>query len=227
MRRRSQHTKWRSKPLNNCRQLGLFPDDHPAIESLKAELDQAKAVSDESVPLSKRIRAGQNQIATHERDLKAARERVEEAERSIVAAQKSFQQLRAKAEDIEKALQERRTQLEHLHQTRGGRSVPRSRSHTAGNHVPRRNHQALPQERKAEAAAKEAAAQPTKEGMDIDEFGGLDDQDDPTAEARIQASIDELLQAQTRGDPERLAVLRAQMAGDLTSLVPKKKPKQW
>ena len=30
---------------------------------------------------------------------------------------------------------------------------------------------------------------------------------DPTAEARIQASIDVLLQAQTRGDPERLAVL--------------------
>ena len=34
---------------------------------------------------------------------------------------------------------------------------------------------------------------------------------DPTTEARIQASMD-VLQAQTRGDPERLAVLRAQMA---------------
>ena len=30
-------------------------------------------------------------------------------------------------------------------------------------------------------------------------------QEDPTAQARIQASIDELLQAQTRGDPDRLA----------------------
>ena len=29
------------------------------------------------------------------------------------------------------------------------------------------------------AAAKEAAARPSKEGMDIDEFGGLDDRDDP------------------------------------------------
>ena len=69
------------------------------------------------------------------------------------------------------------------------------------------------EERKAEAAAKEAAARPTKEAMELDEFGGLDDQEDatldPTAEARIQASIDELLQAQTRGDPGRLAVLRA------------------
>ena len=47
-----------------------------------------------------------------------------------------------------------------------------------------------------------------------------------TAEARIQASIDELLQAQTRGDPERLTVLRAQMARDVSSPVPKKKPMQ-
>ena len=86
------------------------------------------------------------------------------------------------------------------------------------------------EERKAEAAAKEAAARPTKEALELDEFGGLDDQEDPTpdptAEARIQASSDELLQAQTRGDPERLVVLRAQMAGDLSSPVPKKKPKQ-
>ena len=67
---------------------GLFPVDHPAIRSLKAELDQAKAASDESVPLSKSIRARQNQIDKHERDLKAANDRVQE--RSIVAAQKSF-----------------------------------------------------------------------------------------------------------------------------------------
>ena len=75
------------------------------------------------------------------------------------------------------------------------------------------------EERKAEAGAKEA-----------DEFGNLEDQDDPThdpsAEARIQASIEELLQAQTRGDDERLTALRAQMARDLSSPVPKKKPKQ-
>ena len=83
------------------------------------------------------------------------------------------------------------------------------------------------EERKAEAAAKEAAARQTKEAMELDEFGGLDDQEDPTpdptAEARIQASIDEILQAQTRGDPERLAVLRAQMARDLSPPAPKKK----
>ena len=33
-------------------------------------------------------------------------------------------------------------------------------------------------------------------------------------------------QAQTRGDADRLAVLRAQVARDLSSPVPKKKPKQ-
>ena len=67
-----------------------------------------------SVPLSNRIRAGQNQIAMHERYLKAANDRVQESEQSIVAAQKSLQH-RAKVEDIEKALQERRNHLEQLH----------------------------------------------------------------------------------------------------------------
>ena len=66
--------------------------------------------------------------------------------------------------------------------------------------------------------------------MELDEFGSLEDQDDatldPTAKARRQASIDELLQAQTRGGPERLAVLLAQMARDLSSPVPKIIPKQ-
>ena len=62
------------KPFGQLQTAGLFLDDHPAIKTLKAELDQAKAASDESVPLSKTIRAGQNQIAMHERDLTAANE---------------------------------------------------------------------------------------------------------------------------------------------------------
>ena len=33
---------------------GVFADDHPAIQMVKAGLDQARAASDESVPLSKR-----------------------------------------------------------------------------------------------------------------------------------------------------------------------------
>ena len=94
--------------------LDCSPTTTGAIITLRAELDQAKA-SDESVPLRKRIRAGQNQIAMHERDLKAASDRVQEAEQSIVAAQKSLEQHRAKVEDIEKALQERRNHLEQLH----------------------------------------------------------------------------------------------------------------
>ena len=46
------------------KELEQFPTSDKEV--LKAELDQAKAASDESVPLSKRIRAGQNQIAMHE-----------------------------------------------------------------------------------------------------------------------------------------------------------------
>ena len=208
---------------------GVFADDHPAILMVKAGFDQARAASDESVPLSKRIRAGQNQIATHERDLKAANDRVRETEQSIVAAQQSLEQHRVKVEDIEKALQERRNHLEHLHRQAAAQleimfpdGISKHLLQEAKDSVERAAdlHE---EERKAEGAAKEAAARPTKEAMELDEFGGLDDQDDPTAEARIQASIDDLLQAQTRGDPERLAVLRAQMARNHTSQVPKKK----
>ena len=74
-------------------------------------------------------------------------------------------------------------------------------------------------EEERKAAAKEAAAPPSKEGMDIDEFGGLEVGDDPVADARTQASIDELLQAQTW-------VLRAQVARELSSPVLEKKTKQ-
>ena len=176
----------------------------------------------------------------HERDLKAANDRVQEAEQSIVAAQKSLEQHRAKVGDIEKALQERRIHLEQLH-----RQAAAEASHGAEatqleimfpdgitKHLLQKAKDSLKraadlyeEERKAEAAAKEAAARPTKEAMELDEFGGLPTPD-ATAEARIQASIDELLQAQTISDPERLAVLRAQMARDLSSPVPNKKSKQ-
>ena len=36
MRRRRQRTKWRSGPLGQLQTAGLFPEDHPAIKSLKA-----------------------------------------------------------------------------------------------------------------------------------------------------------------------------------------------
>ena len=112
------------KAFGQLQTAGLFSVDHPAIKTLNAELDQAKAASDESVRLSKRIPAGQNQIAMHERDLKAANDRVQEAEQSIVAVQKSLEQHRAKVEDIEK---ERRNHLQQLHrQTSSSRSVTRS-----------------------------------------------------------------------------------------------------
>ena len=63
------------------------------------------------------------------------------------------------------------------------------------------------------------------QGMDVDEFGRLDDEDHPITEERIEANIDELLQAQTRGESEKLTELRAQMARDFVSPVPKNRRK--
>ena len=189
---------------------GVFADDHPAIQMVKAGLDQARAASDESVPLGKRIRAGQNQIAMHERDLKAANERVLESEQSILAAQQSLEQHQAKVVEIEKSLQD-----------------------GINKHLPQEAKDSLKkaadlyeEERKAEAAAKEAASRLAKEALELDEFGDLDDREDSAPDPTAEARIDEILQAQTRGDAERLAVLRARMARDLSSPVPEKRPKQ-
>ena len=247
------------KSFGQLQTAGLFPDDLPAIKSLKAELDQAKAASDESVPFSKRIRAGQNQIAMQQEDssrpepgspcMKETSKRptieCRRPSRAVWLPSRAWNSTEPKVEDIERALQERRNHLEQLH-----RQAAAEASHGAEatllqimfpdgitKHLPQEAKDSFKkathfheEERKAEAAAKEAAARPTKEAMELDEFGGLNDQEDPaldpTALVRNQASIDELLQARTRGDPERLAVLRAQMARDLSSPVPQKNPKQ-
>ena len=122
---------------------GLFADDHPAIKTLKAGLDQAKAASDESVPLSKRIRAGQNQIAMHEKDLKAANDRVQETEQRIVVAQQSLEQHRAKVVEIERSLQERRNHLEQLHRQAAAEASHGAEATQLQNLGPRWRHQAL------------------------------------------------------------------------------------
>ena len=190
-----------------CGQLqttGVFADDHPAIQMVKAGLDQARAASDESVPLSKRIRTGQNQIAMHERDLKAANDRVQERSRAfwpLSRAQNST---------------EPRSRTSRSRCRSGGttwssftdklqlklRTEPRPRSWKSCSQ--KESPCTCSMRRRTAARAANVA-------MELDEFGSLNDQDDPTpdptAEARIQASIDVLLQAQTRGDPERLAVL--------------------
>ena len=222
--------------------VGVLPGDHPAIRTIRAELDQAKAASDESVPLSKRIRAGQNQIAMHERDLKAAKERVEEAERNLVSAQNGLEQSQAKALEIEKALQERKAHLEHLHRqaaaeaSRGPEATPLdailpddltehlSKHWPPGTDVTFQRVMDLYLESR-KAAIKDAGETGPKQGMDVDEFGELDDEIVPRTEERIQAQFDELLQAQARGESEKLAELRAQMARDFISPVPKKRPK--
>ena len=65
-----------------------------------------------------------------------------------------------------------------------------------------------------------------KQGMDVDEFGGdrmMRSSPSPKNESKL--NFDELLQAQARGESEKLAELRAQMARDFVSPVPKKRPK--
>ena len=146
------------RALGDLQTTGLFADDHPAIKTLKAGLDQAKAASDESVPVSKRIRAGQNQIAMHERDLKAANDRVQETEQSIVAAQQSLEQHRAKVVEIEKSLQERRNHLEQLHRQAAAEASHGAEATKLQILVP--DGDLYEEERKAEAAAKEAGRTP-------------------------------------------------------------------
>ena len=191
------------------------------------------------MPLSKRIRAGQNQIAMHEGDLKAAKERVEEAERHLVAAQSGLEQSRAKALEIDKALQERRTHLEHLHRqaaaeaSRGPEATPLDAvlpddltEHLSKHWPPeagvtfQRATDLYLEARKT--ATRDAVETGPKQGMDVDEFGRLDDEDEPITEERFQSSVGELLQAQTRGESEKLAELRAQMTRDLVTPVPKR-----
>ena len=152
-----------------------------------------------------------------------------------------MEQHRTKVMEIERSLQERRNHLEQLHRQAAAEASHGPEATQLQVLVPDGINKHLPQEakdslkkaadlyeeeRKAEAAAKEAASRPTKEALELDEFGDLEDREvaapDPAAEARI----DEILQAQIRGDPEKLGVLRAQMARDLSSPVPKKKPKQ-
>ena len=96
----------------------------------------------------------------HDRDLKPANVRVQETEQSIDVAQQSLEQHRAKVVEIERSLQERRN---HLHLPQEARDCLRKAADL------------YEEERKAEAAAKEAAARPAKEAMKRDEFGDLED----------------------------------------------------
>ena len=119
--------------------------------------------------------------------------------------------------EIEKSMQERRNHLEQLH-----RQAAAEASHGAEatqlqilvpdgvtKHLPQEARDCLKkaadlyeEERKAEAAAKEAAARPAKEAMELGGFGDLDDREDTLPDPVAEARIDEILQAQIRGDPE-------------------------
>ena len=189
------------KAIGQLQTAGLFSDSPTITGDQDA---QGRVGPGKGKPLGKRIRAGQHQIAMHGRHLKAANDRVQEVEQSIVAAQRSLEQHRATVEDIEKALQERRNHLEQLH-----RQVVAEASHGAEATqleimFPDGITKHLPQEAKDSLKRAADLCEPTKDLVELNEFGGLHDQDDPTpdptVEARIRASIDEL-QAQTRGDP--------------------------
>ena len=197
MRRRRRHTKWRSKPLDNCRQLNYSP---PITWQ-----------SRRSRPVTSLCPSARGFVQARTRSPCGCRR----------PAQKSLEQHRAKVEDIEKALQERRNHLEQLHRqaeashgaeespstcTRRQRTVSRELHTSTRKSVRRRQQQKrqLRDQRKRRWSLTSSEASMTRR--------------DPTPDTTAE------LQAQTRGDPERLAVLRAQMARDLSSPVPKKKP---
>ena len=66
----------------------------------------------------------------------------------------------------------------------------------------------------------------SEEGMDVDEFGGLEDGDDPVTEARTKQALTSFCRPRPGATQTRLAEVRAQMARDLNSPVPGKKSKQ-
>ena len=137
----------------------------------------------------------------HDKDLKAANDRVQETEQSIVVAQQSLEQHRAKVVEIEKSLQERRNHLELLHRQAAAEASHGAEAtqlqmmfpdgitkHQEAKDSFKKAADLCEEERKAEAAAKEAAARPAKEAMELDEFGGLEDQEDPAPDPIRRAS---------------------------------------
>ena len=123
------------------------------------------------MPLSKRIRAGQNQIACVRENAKRPTSVRKRPSKTLW----SLEQHRAKVEDIEKALQERRNHLEHLHREEGAEASHEAEATQLDVVFPDGITKHLPQEAKdsfksaadlneeERKAAREAAARPAKE----------------------------------------------------------------
>ena len=225
MRRRRQHTKRRSELLETCRRLDCSPTT--TRQSRRSKQDWTRQGRPVTNPCPSARGFGQARIPTIE---------CRRLSRALWPLSSSLEQHRAKVVNIERSLQERRNHLEQLHrqpaaeashgaeatqlqilsQMESPSTCPR-RQRTASRKLQtsmRKNAKRRQQQERQPHVRRKRRCSLTSSAPD------------PTAEARIQASVDELLQAQTRGDPERLAVLRAQMARDLSSPVPKKRPKQ-
>ena len=162
--------------------------------------------------LAKRIRAGQNHLHARKRQQRSQDERVEEVERSIIAAQKSLEQHRAKVEDVEKGISRANVPAGTFAQKkqrpkRPTEPRPRRRESCSQRGSPSTCFKRRRFPSKGLQTSLKKSSKQLRRGMEIGEFGGLHEKDELVTEARIQANIHELVQAQTRGDPERLARL--------------------
>ena len=119
--------------IQNGNQSLWFSAEYPATKTLKAELDQAKAASDESVPLSKRIRARERPQSGQRSGAGGRAEHCGCSEEPGTAPSQGCEDLEVAARATEPPGA--------APQTSCSRSVAWSRGHTAANHVPRRNHQ--------------------------------------------------------------------------------------
>ena len=105
--------------------------------------------------------------------------------------------------EIQKSLEERRNHLEQLHRQAAAEASHGSEATQLqilfpdgiAKHLPQEAKDSFKkaadlfeEERKAEAAAKEADARPAKEAMELDEFGDLDDLEDSALDPRCRGT---------------------------------------
>ena len=190
LRRRRQHTKWRSKLLSNCRQLDCSPTT--TRRSNRSEQSWTRQWRPVTSPCSSA--RGFEQARTRSPCMRETSKRPTIVCRRLSRASWLLRRAWSNTGALLKTSRRRcrsdgttwNSYIDKLQPKRP--TEPRPHSWKACSQTdsqstcPKRRRAAdlCEEERKAEAAAKEAAARPTKEAMELDEFGSLDDQDDPT-----------------------------------------------
>ena len=210
-RYRQAEKKFDSAPQETDVPTRVQPYDHPAIQMVKAGLDSYR-----------QLECSQNQIAMHEKDLKAANDRVLETEQSIFGRSAKLgaapSQGLARTTESPGAAPSDKLQLKL-------RTDPRPLSCKSWSQMeststcPRRQRTAsrklqisMRRNVKQRQQQKEAASRPTKEAMELDEFGDLDDREDAAPETPLLRHDE--MQAQTRGDAREAQMASgSQLAG--------------